>query len=103
MHRRDFIRVSAAAAAALNVVPAQPAPAAATKALMKVGTQHSSAEEVLPILSAFGVNHICSTLPSAKMDERWSVESLTKLRERVEKHGIKLEMVPLPLSSSSEL
>lgn len=51
-------------------------------------------------MAAFGVNHICAGLPSRRMSEAWSVESLTKLRERVESFGLKLEMVPLPLSSS---
>jgi mannonate dehydratase len=67
--------------------------------LLKVGTQHGSSNEILELLAAFGVNHICSSLPSAKMDENWSVESLSRLRERVESYGIRLEMVPLPLSS----
>jgi mannonate dehydratase len=70
------------------------------RALMKVATQHGSSDEVLRLLAAFGVNHICSTLPSARMDERWSVEGLLKLKERVESFGITLDMVPLPLSSS---
>jgi mannonate dehydratase len=70
------------------------------KALMKVGHQHYSSDEILRLLAAFGVNNICSALPSARFDENWSVEGLTKLRERVESFGIKLEMVPLPLSSS---
>jgi len=52
------------------------------------------------VLAAFGVTHICSVLPSTKLDEHWTVEGLTRLRERVEAHGIKLEMVPLPLSSN---
>jgi len=67
---------------------------------MKVGTQHGSSDEILRLLAAFGVNHICSSLPSAKMDENWTVDGLLKLRERVESHGIKLDMVPLPLSSN---
>jgi len=50
----------------------------------------------LRILAAFGVNHVCSDLPSRRLDETWSADGLTKLRERVESHGIKLEMVPLP-------
>ncbi|MGH9940001.1 MAG: mannonate dehydratase [Blastocatellia bacterium] len=66
---------------------------------MKVGHQHYSSNEILTLLAAFGVNNICSALPSRKFDENWSVEGLTKLRERVESFGIKLEMVPLPLSS----
>src|SRR5437667_1076284 len=69
------------------------------KALMKVGTQNVSADETLRVLAALGVNHVCSTLPSARLDERWSVEGLTKLRERVESFGIHLDCVPLPLSS----
>jgi mannonate dehydratase len=67
---------------------------------MKVGTQHSTADEVLKALAAFGVINICSTLPSAKFDEAWSVDGLKRLREHVESYGIKLEAVPLPLSSA---
>ena len=51
-------------------------------------------------LHALGVNHICSALPSRAFDDAWSVEGLTRLRRRVESFGIRLDMVPLPLSSS---
>jgi mannonate dehydratase len=67
---------------------------------MKLGTQHSDDEASLKIFAGLGVHNICSALPSRKLDEKWSVEGLTALRERVEKHGIKLEMVPIPLSSA---
>jgi len=67
---------------------------------MKAGTQHDSSDSVLRVMAAFGVEHICSTLPSTRFDEHWSVEGLSQLRERVESHGIKLDMVPLPLSSN---
>lgn len=97
MHRRDFLQMAAAAGA----VPAQQrVKAAPNKVLMKVGTQHGSSDEILKVMAAFGVNHICSSLPSRKLDESWSVEGLTKLRQRVESHGIKLDIVPLPLSSA---
>ena len=102
MHRREFLQtttVGAVAAGSGGAAAAKPKPAA-QKALMKLGTQHSSADEVLKVISAFGVNHICSTVISSKLDEKWSVEGLTQLRERVESHGIKLDMVPLPLASS---
>jgi mannonate dehydratase len=72
----------------------------AGKTLMKVGTQHDSSDEVLTIMAALGVTHICSRLPSVRLDAEWSVESLTRLRERVERAGITLEMVPLPMSSN---
>jgi mannonate dehydratase len=76
------------------------AAAPASTGRMKCGTQHGVTEEILKACAAFGVNEICSTLPSKKLDEAWSVEGLTKLRERVEAHGIRLEAVPLPLSSA---
>jgi mannonate dehydratase len=83
-----------------NAAPRKARIPAEKQARMKVGHQHYSSDEILTLLAAFGVNNICSDLPSRKLDERWSVEGLTKLRERVESFGIKLEMVPLPLSSS---
>ena len=52
-------------------------------------------------MAAFGCNNICSELPSAKMDENWTVESLTKLREHVESFGISLDMVPVTMTSAS--
>jgi mannonate dehydratase len=101
MDRRRFGQLAGGAAlgaAAAEWSAAQPAPAR-KRALMKVGTQHDSSDATLAVLAALGVNDICSTLPSARLDERWTVEGLTKLRERVESFGIRLDMVPLPLSS----
>jgi mannonate dehydratase len=112
MNRREFVRltgtgVAATTALAEHLVEAQVArtpstakPAASSKARMKVGTQHGDSDEILKMMAAFGCNNICSRLPSDKMDESWSVESLTRLRERVESHGLTLDVVPLPLSSS---
>jgi len=105
MHRRDFLQAAGLAAAA-NAIPGSATLSqgstrgAARKALMKVGTQHGSSNEILEVLCSLGVNHICSTLPSESMDAHWSVEGLTRLRERVESYGIDLDMVPLPLSSA---
>ena len=84
-------------------VTAQPTARRSTpppKALMKVGTQHGDSDAILRGLAGFGVNHICSTLPSRSLDAAWSVEGLMRLRERVASHGLTLDMVPLPLSSS---
>ncbi len=97
MNRRAFTKLTAASLTLAQIAPAIPS---ATPGKMKLGTQHQSSDEVLRILAALGVNHICSDLPSAKFDEAWSVEGLTKLRERVESFGIRLEAVPLPMSSS---
>jgi len=101
MNRRQFAKLAgvAAGSALAPAASAQQKKSAPKRALMKVGTQHGSSDEILRLLAAFGVNHICSSLPSVRFDENWSVEGLTKLRERVESFGIKLEMVPLPMSS----
>ncbi len=66
----------------------------------KLGTQNGDDDAYLKILSGLGVHNICSVLPSRALDAKWSVEALLKLRERVESNGIRLEMVPLPLSSA---
>ena len=114
MNRREFVKLAGAgmpvAALAEAVVSAQQAqapaksgivaPTTSPKVKMKVGTQHGHSEAILRACAAFGVNNICSGLPSAKVDEAWSVEALSRFRERVESFGISLDMVPLPMSSS---
>ena len=100
MKRRRFLQ-SAAAIPAAAALPLSAGAAVSNKpVLMKIGTQHSTEEDVLNACSAFGVVNICSDEPSRKFDEKWSVEGLTQLREKVEKHGIHLDAVPLPMSSS---
>lgn len=106
LDRRAFGRL--AGASVLGALAAESAaaqarpdarPPARARGRIKVGTQHGSSDEILGVLAALGVNNICSDLPSPRLDEHWSVEGLTKLRERVESFGIALDIVPLPLSS----
>lgn len=109
MNRRNFICFSSMAAAGvaegardgLGRAPKSTHPSPA-KALMKLGTQFGGkqpSDDTLRALAEFGVAHICSGLPSPRLDDNWSVEGLTRLREKIESYGIKLEMVPLPMSS----
>jgi mannonate dehydratase len=111
MNRRQFVRLTGSGitagslAEAVGLTPklaagAAPVQTTPAKARMKAGTQHGDSDSILRVLAGFGVNHICSRLPSAKMDSAWSVEGLTRLRERVESFGVTLDMVPLPLSSN---
>jgi mannonate dehydratase len=111
MNRREFVRlagsgVTAGALAETAVVaqtstePANGRSTAMPPARMKAGTQHGDSDAILRALAGFGVNHICSRLPSLKMDTAWSVDALSRLRERVESFGLALDMVPLPLSSN---
>jgi mannonate dehydratase len=101
MHRRQFLAGTLASASAAGqsryLVELQ---GSAKKAQLKAGHQNHSADADLRVLAALGVNHICSALPSRSFDHNWSVQGLSRLRERVESFGIKLDMVPLPLSSS---
>src|SRR3989442_3191317 len=114
MDRRNFFRMAGAGiasgslaesvvAARVLASPARQSVKAGTnsrKALMKAGTQHGDSNEILRVLAGFGVNHLCSRLPSERLDEHWSVEGLMRLRERVESFGITLDTVPLPMSSN---
>lgn len=105
MNRRNFLQLAGATAGAsvMNssvALPQNSNGGKSRKGLMKVGTQHGSSDDILEVLCSLGVNNICSSLPSAKMDAIWTVEGLTKLRERVESYGIHLDMIPLPLSSA---
>jgi mannonate dehydratase len=113
MDRREFVRLTgsgmAAGALAETLVSAQvartPRPPAAnasgSKVKFKVGTQHGDSDAILKAMAAFGCNNICGSMPSRKLDEKWSVEALTKHRERVESYGISLDMMPITMTSAS--
>jgi mannonate dehydratase len=66
---------------------------------MKLGMQDHMTDDDLAFYSAAGVEAVCGWLPSRKLDDPWSVAGLLRERERVESYGIKLAMVPLPMSS----
>lgn len=119
LDRRGFLRTALAGTAALpaarqsRAAAANPRTSAGAdgsgpgpgnarprRALMKVGTQHDSSDEVLGVLAALGVTHICSRLPSATLDDQWSADGLKRLRDRIEAAGLSLDMVPLPMSSN---
>jgi len=105
MKRRAFTRLAAAPfalARARGIASAKESPVGSLSrnGSIKLGNQNWSDDASLKVLAALGVNHICSALPSAKFDESWSVDGLRRLRERVESFGIRLEAVPLPLSSA---
>ena len=104
--RRLFLAASAAASQLAAQTPVEE-PRAEKIALppakpgrMYLGTQNDSSNAALSVLTALGCNHICSTLPSRKLDANWTVDSLSRLRDRVESYGIHLDMVPLPMSSA---
>jgi mannonate dehydratase len=100
MDRRAFVSTAIAAPLAAAGHLAARAPDPPTRARMKAGTQHGDSDAILRAMAGFGVTHICSRLPSERLDDNWSVDALSRLRERVESFGIALDMVPLPMSSN---
>jgi mannonate dehydratase len=102
MHRRKFLAAAVAApamAAARNVGEKNSQKKPRAQFLMKLGMQDNMSNDDLAFYSSVGVEQVCTSLPSKRLDEKWSVEGLSKERERVESYGVKLAMVPLPLSS----
>lgn len=107
INRRRFLQYSSFAAAGRALGNGDQIPSARPVApegrwQPKLGTQFGDrqpSDETLRVLAELGVGHICSGLPSRRFDENWSVGGLTQLRKRIESYGIRLEMVPLPMSS----
>lgn len=89
MRRRDFFHIAAAGAVATSTTGKWPAKAATKKAGLKLGTQHGDSVDILKVMAAFGVNHICAQPPSQVNGEDWSVDALARKREQIESFGLK--------------
>ena len=64
--------------------------------------EHDLSADKLAFLQAVGISHICGDGPSGYGFDRlgyWDTEVLEDTRKRCEAHGIKLEMLTLPLNS----
>lgn len=98
MDRRKFIASSALAPAALRsgiVDQKEAGPDAAKRPLgMKLGCQAGPlTDERLEFLRRHSVEAVCGS-PAAPRDGRmWDADELAQFRERVEKHGLTLDMV----------
>lgn len=65
------------------------------KANLKLGTQHGDSDDILKVLAAFGVNHICAVPPNGPQGDDWSVDALSRKREHIESFGIKADALRL--------
>ena len=110
MNRRSFVFNSAACALSAAI---KPSPAASEtkveesarssppqtpsprKANLKLGTQHGDSDDILKVMAAFGVNHICALPPALEKGGDWSVEALTRKREHIESYGVKADALRL--------
>ncbi len=108
MKRREFLSLAAVAAGgcttAMRSLRAEVLgggnPGPRRRALMKVGSQMSpTSGEMLQFFARHGVKNICGHPSGSGPKGTWNLDDLLRLRERVESHGISLDMVPLPLSS----
>ncbi|MCY2994461.1 MAG: mannonate dehydratase [Planctomycetota bacterium] len=109
MHRRQFI----AAAAGVSLVgggQSQAAGSAATpqrpppSPTMHLGTQQGpTTAEMLDYFKRHGVEAVCGYPPTSGGREYWTRQELEQTRDLCQQHGIALEMVALPLLSSSHI
>jgi mannonate dehydratase len=109
MNRRDFMRraaVGALGSMANKSLAAEigaregtqrSTPPARKKANLKLGTQHGDSDDILKVLAAFGVNHICALPPALDKDKGgdWSVDALAHKREHIESFGLKVDALRL--------
>ena len=100
MNRRSFLQAAAAgAAAAENCLTRAATTKVSRPVLFYAGTQQGHSPDVLRAMGAFGVKHICSGEISPRLNDKWSVDGLSRFREQVESFGLSLDMIPLPMSS----
>jgi mannonate dehydratase len=101
MNRRNFVAVSAAAAAA-------PIPAATSglddykpgRAVMKVGCQRGPTDDkLLRLWARCGVTQACG-YPETQPNGNFEIDSMKRLQDRAAKHGVEITMIQLPLSSA---
>jgi mannonate dehydratase len=109
MNRRSFIRSAAATTFGGGLQPALIATnglepgmpihslrnSEPKKANLKLGTQHGDSDDILKVIAAFGVNHICALPPAFERGGDWSVEALMRKREHIESFGIKADALRL--------
>jgi mannonate dehydratase len=98
MKRRDFFHIAGAGAMATSITGATanwPAKTATKKAHLKLGTQHGESDDILKVMAALGVHHICALSPSLRNGEDWSVDALSRKRERIESFGLKASALRL--------
>ena len=102
MKRRDFIRTAAAGTLAGIAAPVLSGSSIArglspkgNKAGLKLGTQHGDSDDILTVLAAFGVNHICALPPAGGDGADWSIDGLSRKREHIESFGIRADALRL--------
>jgi mannonate dehydratase len=103
MKRREFVSVAGISGAATLTSPwrAGAVPGSPSRASMVVGCQRAPTDaRRLQHFKRHGVDHICGYPPEGDGPAAWTAESLRRLRELCESHGVTLAMVEFPTLSS---
>jgi mannonate dehydratase len=104
MKRRDILKAGAAVAAAPMIPSASSSASAAPKALMKLGCQSGpTTDQRLQFFKRHSVNNICGYAEDPDKKGYFSVEDLSKLKERCEKHKVSLDMIEFGFLASSHI
>src|SRR6185436_15151029 len=104
MNRRQFLSTTTAAGVAAGTSLEAQAPKTSTRALMKLGCQRGpTTEKRLDYWKRYSVTHVCGYAEEDPQRGYPTVEQLTQLRERCEKHGIVLDMIAPSFLESSHI
>ncbi len=104
LSRRELFLGAIPAAAGLTASPRVTASAASPPARMVLGCQRAPTDDrALTFFKRHAVDHICGYPPQGEDRAGWTVEALSRLRERCESHGVALDMVELPFMGSNPI
>ena len=110
IRRRDFMASPVLVTAGLHAgvarreSPPEARRAAAARPMMRLGCQSGPLTDGrLEFFKRHGVEGICASPPQPKEPRVWEVEELLQLRERAERHGLRLEIIAPPFLASTHI
>jgi mannonate dehydratase len=106
MQRRAFVsRIGlAGVAACTGVAPSAAQPTSRARARMVVGCQRSPTDAAMLMhFKRHAVDHICGYPPDGEARSAWMPDSLKRLRDLCDAHGVSLDMIQFPFMSSSSI
>jgi mannonate dehydratase len=104
MNRREIFQMTAALAASQALPEAKAQSPKPKRALMKLGCQSApTSDEHLQFFKRHSVNNICGYPEDGGKKGYYTVEELSAVKERCEKHGIALDCIAPPFLASSHV
>ena len=104
MKRRDFVTLASLAGVGTAFSREAPAATPTGESGPVLGCQRAPTDlQRLQHFKRHGVDHICGYPDNPDDPASWTVESLTKLRERCVAQGVALDMIQFPSLSSASI